>query len=87
MYRDRWSQTAAEFYEGLQKNLRSRVDEAVRTLLEDPAAPPSKMLKGPLRGKRSRRVGNLRLIYTIDREAELVDILVLAWRRDAYGRW
>ncbi len=44
-----------------------------------------KPLRAPLDGKWSARRGQYRVIYEIDEESEVVTVLVIAHRRDAYG--
>jgi len=44
-----------------------------------------KPLRAPLDGKWSARRGQYRVIYEIDEESEVVTVLVVAHRRDAYS--
>ena len=84
-YREAWARGAAKFYKRLDDDARGRVDEAIDELLEDPLhAASTKPLSGPLAGLRSRRIGNLRLIYSFEPDSKVVYIHDLADRKDVY---
>ena len=62
-----------------------RVSQAVNTLGENPRPPGARMLKG--RGRSLRvRVGDYRVVYSIDDAARLVTIEEIGDRRDVYRR-
>ena len=86
MYTIRWARDAAAFYDGLTDDERARVDLALFQLSSDPVAGAhAKKLLGPLAGLRSARAGRgIRLIYQFDPTRRIIDLLVLANRRDAY---
>ena len=85
MYKDRWSRAAAKFYSGLDAPTKARVDAAVAEICADPvSAPGVKALSGPLKGKRRKRIGDLRLIYTHNRSEMILYVLVLDRRDDVY---
>jgi mRNA interferase RelE/StbE len=54
-------------------------------LSEDPLA-LGKPLKGIFRGMHRYRCGDYRIIYTIDRKDELLSVLTVGHRKDAYRR-
>ena len=85
MYKDRWSRSAAKFYERLDAQTKRRIDDAVREICIDPVrAPGVKPLTGELWGKRRRRIGDFRLIYTHDTREEVAYVLVLNYRKSVY---
>ena len=57
-----------------------RMRERVDALSEDPFA--GKLLRGPLQGKRSLRVGNYRIIYQIDLPSRKILIEDIGHRRE-----
>jgi mRNA interferase RelE/StbE len=61
-----------------------RVQAAIALLAEDPRPPASR----PLRGRPAWRVrvGDYRVIYTIEDDVLLVVVVTLAHRRDVYER-
>ena len=59
------------------------VEFSTGVLLEHPQR-VGKRLQAPLDGKWSARRGQYRIIYTIDEASEVVTILQISHRRDAY---
>jgi mRNA-degrading endonuclease RelE of RelBE toxin-antitoxin system len=59
------------------------VEFVTGVLLENPQR-VGKPLQPPLGGKRSARRGQYRIIYTIDTAAQVVTVLHISHRRDAY---
>jgi len=85
MYRDKWSRSAARTYRALPPKMRTRIDEAVSQICNDPvSAPGVKALTGPLKGKSRKRVGDYRIIFSHDSESLTLNIFVLQHRRDVY---
>jgi addiction module RelE/StbE family toxin len=79
------STAARREYERLfrsNRQLFDRVQQALERLLQDPFA--GKTLHGPLAGRRSLRVGSLRVIYTYEAERLLVLVLLIRQRDKAY---
>ncbi|MDQ3363109.1 MAG: type II toxin-antitoxin system RelE/ParE family toxin [Actinomycetota bacterium] len=62
-----------------------RVDAAILALEEDPRPPGVEKMSGRV-GEWRIRIGNHRVVYTVDDEAEIVEILVVAHRREVYRR-
>lgn len=62
--------------------VRSRVEGAIALLAEDPRPPASR----PLRGRPGYRVrvGDYRIIYTINDDVLLIVVVTLGHRRDVY---
>ena len=81
----RLSSQARRSYEKLARSDRRlfvRVDRALDRLAGEPDA--GKPLQGPLRGRRSFRVGTVRIIYRYENSELLVFVLEIAQRQRAY---
>lgn len=64
--------------------VRHRLQGAIALLAQDPRPPAARALKG---GPGLRvRVGDYRIIYTVDDEVLLVVVVTLGHRREVYGR-
>lgn len=63
---------------------RRRVQGAIALLAQDPRPPAARALKG--RPGLRVRVGDYRVIYTIEDETLLVVVVTLGHRRDVYDR-
>jgi mRNA interferase RelE/StbE len=68
----------------LDPQVRRRIQGAIALLAEDPRPPNAKKLKG--REAFRVRVGNYRVIYTVDDGILLVVVVTLGHRRDVYER-
>lgn len=68
----------------LPRQVRERVIRAVRGLSQDPRPRGVRKLAGEMRGAWRIRVGNYRVIYDIDDDQQIVIILAVSHRRDAY---
>jgi mRNA interferase RelE/StbE len=66
----------------LDPGVRSRIEGAIALLAEDPRPPASR----PLRGRPGYRVrvGDYRIIYTIQENVLLIVVVALGHRRDVY---
>lgn len=68
----------------LDPPVRHRLQGAIALLAQDPRPPAARALKG---GPGLRvRVGDYRIIYTVDDEVLLVVVVTLGHRREVYGR-
>jgi len=76
---------AAEFYAAADRPLASKLARCFERLEGDPRHGSAiKRLKGEWAGYLRYRVGDWRVIYRIDDEADRVDVLVIAHRREVY---
>lgn len=81
----RLSTHARRSYEKLaraDRRLFQRVDRALDRLAEEPTA--GKPLQGPLRGRRSYRVGSVRILYRFEARKLLVLVLEIPQRGQVY---
>lgn len=86
MYDIRIHREALKSYRGLDKELQTKIDEAVEKLRIDPWRKDMdvKKLHGEYKGYCRLRIGEVRLIYVVDQENDLVFIDALAHRGGAY---
>jgi len=68
----------------LDPPLRHRVHGAIALLAQDPRPPAARALKG--RPGLRIRVGDYRIIYTVNDDVLLVVVVTLGHRRDVYDR-
>ncbi|MCB0830358.1 MAG: type II toxin-antitoxin system RelE/ParE family toxin [Solirubrobacterales bacterium] len=68
----------------LDPQIRGRVQGAIALLADDPRPPSAKKLKG--REAFRVRVGDYRVIYTVEDDVLLVVVVTLGHRRDVYER-
>ena len=76
---------AQRFYEEAEASLVRRLNRCFRYLKENPYEHPNiKRLKGPLSGYFRYRVGDWRVVYSVDEQKRLVVVLLIAHRSKAY---
>ena len=73
---------AAEAIRHLAPGIKRAVRSAIRELSADPAS--GEPLHGELEGLYKRRVRGYRIVYAIDREDRLVEVLAVGERRSIY---
>jgi mRNA interferase RelE/StbE len=78
------STSAAKALGKLEKVDRLRIVGAIELLSVDPRPPGAKMLRGGEHGRWRVRVGDYRVVYTIDRGRLVVLVLRVAHRREVY---
>ena len=76
---------AAKELNGLTANMRNRIIEALREKEANPFAGDIKPVKG-LRGMFRRRVGDYRIIFTINFEESVIVILRIGHRERVYEK-
>lgn len=69
----------------LDRHVAERIKAATEALRENPRPPGSKMLAGS-HGLWRIRVGDYRIVYTIDDERHVIRIAAAGHRRDVYSR-
>jgi len=77
---------ALKAYKKLSRDVQNKVDDAVERLKEDPwrSDLDIKKLHGPYSGYWRLRVGDIRILYTVDREDAVIRIDALSRRAEAY---
>ncbi len=85
MFRLVLSREASRFYERCDKTAAAKLARCFTALEQDPRAGNNvKPLKGQLTGAYRYRVGDHRVVYTIDDAAVTVFIITIANRKDVY---
>jgi mRNA interferase RelE/StbE len=84
-YRIEWRPRARKAFLALDKPVRRRIGEAVDTLSTDPRPAAAKMITGA-HGVLRIRVGDYRVIYSIDEGELIVLVLDAGHRSEIYGR-
>ena len=85
-YSVEFSTSAAKSLAKLEKAKRLRIVGAIELLSVDPRPPGAKMVRGGDHGRWLVRVGDCRVIYTIQDNRLIVLVLGVAHRREAYDR-
>ena len=80
----RFTSSAARALRKLDPELRRRVRAALEVLRQDPER--GKPLQLTLKGLRSWRTGDFRIVYRIDRARIVILVIALGHRRDVYTR-
>jgi mRNA interferase RelE/StbE len=87
MYEIELSRKAAKFYQKADTATVRRLNAAFDRLAEDPFNHNNiKPLSGELQGSFRLRVGNIRIIYSIDDTIKIVYIEVIGFRGDVYKK-
>ena len=85
MYEIELSKKAAKFYQKADVATVRRLNAAFDRLMEEPLHHHSiKPLAGELQGSYRMRVGDIRIIYSIDEAVKTVFIEVIGFRGDVY---
>ncbi len=75
---------AARQLEKLPKPILQRIDNAIVSLSADPRPASAKLLRGKLKEGWRIRIGQYRVLYRIDDDAQEVRILEVGHRREVY---
>lgn len=85
MYKVILHKNAAKYYRNADKKLKSRINTAVDTILENPRYHVHiKKLEGELRGMYRYRLGTLRILYEIHEDIKTIRIKAIEARGSAY---
>ena len=79
------SQSAERYLERLPRDVQRRIVARLDEIAEDPFGRHTKPLTGP-GGRRGARVGGLRMVFTVDRARQLVEVSEIGPRGDIYRR-
>lgn len=85
MYELRFARKAAKFYQKTDVPTARRLNRIFGMLEENPFGHPgTKQLKGELAGSLRIRIGNVRIIFSVDEEDRIVYIEVIGYRGNVY---
>ena len=85
MYKIELSRKAAKFYQKADTVTAKRLNLAFSRLAEDPFQQYNiKKLSGELKGSYRLRLGDMRIIYSVDEPKNIVYIEVIGFRGDIY---
>jgi mRNA interferase RelE/StbE len=84
MWTVKLSKQAADFLGGQGGKTAAQLEHGLERLSQDPYI--GKTLKGELRGYWSLRVGAYRMIYTIQRQEIVVEVLRIHHRKEVYEK-
>jgi mRNA interferase RelE/StbE len=85
MYSVELSREAQLFYAQSDKTITKKLDRCFESLEKNPRAGNNvKALKGPLAGSYRYRVGDLRVVYTINDQELIVLVITIAKRSNVY---
>lgn len=80
------STSAAKSLAKIEKKTRLRIIGAIELLAVDPQPPGVKLLRGGKQGRWRARVGDYRIVYTVENDRLIVLVLRVAHRREVYDR-
>jgi mRNA interferase RelE/StbE len=87
MYQISLTKKAQKIYENANSSLLNKLNRCFEQLQNNPHSHPNiKRLQGKLAGKFRYRLGDWRVIYSINEENQLVIISIIAARGEAYER-
>jgi mRNA interferase RelE/StbE len=85
MYEVNLTRKAERFYNNADSSLSSRLNRCFEQLAQNPYQHPNiKSLKGSLAGKFRYRIGDWRVIYTINKSQKIITILLIVSRGQVY---
>ncbi len=79
-----FSRSAEKDLRRLSPEMRQRMGQAIRALENDPFGAATKPLRG--REQWRLRVGDYRVLYTLDRDAKRLTIIAAGHRREVYRK-
>jgi mRNA interferase RelE/StbE len=85
MYEIELSRSAAKYYDDLDDKAARIINRCFETLSENPFYHPNiKKLHGEFEGSYRYRIGDLRIIYSVDNEKKVIFIELVVQRGKAY---
>lgn len=85
MYRIEFSRKAAKFYQKTDTTTAKRLNLAFSKLAQDPFTHYNiKRLTGELKGSLRFRVGDIRIVYSVDKKNNIIYIEIIRPRGDVY---
>jgi mRNA interferase RelE/StbE len=84
-YRVEMSQRARRSFLALPKRDRQRIGERLLQLADNPRPHGTKALSGPLKGHYRLRVGDYRVVYTVEDDERVALVVRVGPRASVYG--
>ena len=84
MYKVILQRQPESYYRRAGRDAVARLEKCFESLEQDPFDKRNKILKGELEGSRRVRVGNLRVVYSVNEKEKVVSILAILPRGDVY---
>jgi mRNA interferase RelE/StbE len=84
MYQVRLEKRASKAIKKISEPVKSRVINALEEMAQDPFSADIKALQAQWKGFYRRRVGNFRIIYSVDSDIKVVSVESIVDRKDAY---
>ena len=81
-YQIKWKKSAVKSAKNFSKDVRESIVKTVEKLSENPFS--GKLLSGELKGLRRIRIGNLRVIYLLNKKELIILIVKIGNRGDIY---
>ncbi len=84
MYQLRLEKRARKTLEKISEPVKSRIINALEEMAQDPFSGDIRALQGEWKGFYRRRVGDFRIIYSVDSDIKVVSVESIVDRKDAY---
>jgi mRNA interferase RelE/StbE len=84
MYQLRLEKRATKALKKISEPVKSRIINALEEIIQDPFSGDIKALQGEWKGFYRRRVGDFRIIYSVDSDIKIVSVESIVDRKDAY---
>jgi len=84
MYKVILQRQPESYYRRAGRDAAARLEKCFESLEQTPFDKRNKILKGELEGSRRVRVGNLRVVYSVNEKEKIVNILAILPRGDVY---
>lgn len=84
IYQLRLEKRATKALQKISEPLKSRIISALEEMTQDPFSGDIKALQGEWKGFYRRRVGDFRIVYSVDAEIKVVSVESIVDRKDAY---
>jgi mRNA interferase RelE/StbE len=84
MYKLRLEKRATKALQKIAEPMKSRIIKALDEMTRDPFSGDIKALQGEWKGLYRRRVGDFRIVYSLDSDIKIVSVESITDRKDSY---
>jgi mRNA interferase RelE/StbE len=84
MYKLRLEKRATKALQKIAEPMKSRIIKALDEMTRDPFSGDIRALQGEWKGFYRRRVGDFRIVYSVDSDIKIVSIESITDRKDSY---